>query len=692
MAQDHQTYRRAAHAALLGLAVQLLLALTLTLAGLYADSPAIYAGAWHLFGGLPIWCVLALVYYQHQLERIEALETERLTQPDAQSTALFDSHGDDLHLAKRRLNQLYRWGLPVVSLITLAYLLAVGLALSLDHYRAFVDGSLIHGAVRQPVNTTVLMVVMALAGFVAFVAARYESGMAHTPEWALLRGGASYLIGGCLSAAMLLVGVVLTHYGNAAVLAWLALVIPGLMTLVGVEVLLALVLNVYRPRKAGQATRPAFDSRMLGWMTSPGSIADAISDALNYQFGFEISRSWFYLLFSRAVTPLVAGGLLTMVLLTSLVIVSPHEQAVVTRFGQVSGQPMGPGLHLKLPWPIGRASKYATGRVHQVVVGSSQTTDTAAAALWTKRHAGQEQYFVTAPTPLVAQWFQSGGEGAPRGAAGLSLVGAEVVVQYRLTDLSRHVSAATDHRAMLTAITERLVNAYFMTEDIDTLLGAGRASAGERLMRQVQADADAAGLGLQVIFVGLNNVYPPPDESVAAAFLEQIGAMQERQSMVEQARQEAIEALASVAGSPQKADEINQAIIDLEQLQQQAQPEDPLETLATQRRVREQELKIEQLLTGARGEAAKLIYEARADRWERAVNEQAAALRFNAEVAAYRNAPKYFRAQRYLDVLANGLKDARKIILAVDQARMPTFRVDLKDARSTIDSLLQEEP
>ena len=104
-----------------------------------------------------------------------------------------------------------------------------------------------------------------------------------------------------------------------------------------------------------------------------------------------------------------------------------------------------------------------------------------------------------------------------------------------------------------------------------------------------------------------------------------------------------------------------------------------------------QEIKIEQLLTDVRGQAAQTIYEARADRWERAISERAKAGRFAAELLAYRGAPNYYRAKRYLDTLAHGLIHARKYILASDEAQLPIFRIDLKDARSTIDSILQDD-
>ena len=689
MSTDPQTYHRGAGAALLGLVVQTILAFTMMVLGLYAQSPAIHAAAWHFFGGIAIWGIVWVLYHQHSLERSEALEFEQLNQSkDVQAGALFDEQMEDSRWASRRLAHLYKWGLGGMSLAATGYLLITGLFLLRGSYQAYTQGALIHDAMRVGVNTTVLMAVLIGVSFVAFTIARYESGMTKAPQWSLLRGAAGYLMGNFVVAMALLIGAIGVHYENLALMGFLSFVIPGLMVLLGTEFFLALMLNSYRPRRLGEVSRPAFDSRLLGLMTSPGSIAKAISDAVNYQFGFEVSRSWFYQLLSQAITPLTLFGVSALVLLSGVVIVSPHEEGVVTRFGRIRGQPLGPGIHFKMPWPIDRVRQYPVGRVHQVLVGSSRdAADMAMPVLWTNHHHGEggEEYLITAPTPLAHQ-----DQGDAEAVSGMSLVGAQVVVQYRVADLLLHLRAVRRGTNMLAAIAESKVNAYFVTQDIDTLLGAGRTVAGRVLRDLIQSDVDDMGLGVEVIFVGINNIHPPAEMGVAAAFLEQIGASQQRHITVGQARQEANETLATVAGSSAKAQEIEQAILELQRLvQDQSQQSDFTSQYGTQQKIFAQQIEMEKLLAAAGGRAAQLIYEARADRWERVVAESAMADRFAAELRAYHFAPHYYRARRYLDTLASGLKDVRKYIVVGDQSQRPVFRIDLKDTRSTMDSLLE---
>ena len=86
VAGDVLVYRRAITAAVAGLVIQLALCLAVGLTGLWGDSQAIYAAAWHMLGGLPIWIVLALIYQQHESERVQRLAAEKLAN-SSQATA-----------------------------------------------------------------------------------------------------------------------------------------------------------------------------------------------------------------------------------------------------------------------------------------------------------------------------------------------------------------------------------------------------------------------------------------------------------------------------------------------------------------------------------------------------------------------------------------------------------------------------
>jgi len=123
------------------------------------------------------------------------------------------------------------------------------------------------------------------------------------------------------------------------------------MVVLGFEVFLNFVLDVYRPRKAGELPRPALDSRILGFAAAPDRVAASISEAINYQFGYNVTSSWLYQLLARWVLALVVFGGLVLWLMSSFAVIQPHQSGIVLRFGNYQ-RTIGPGLHVKAPWPI----------------------------------------------------------------------------------------------------------------------------------------------------------------------------------------------------------------------------------------------------------------------------------------------------------------------------------------------------
>jgi hypothetical protein len=123
---DPLVYRRATTAACVGLGIQVALLVATGLAALWADSQAIYAATWHMLGGLPIWIILALLYHQHERERVQRLAAAKLASEPHATAAIFADLTDDLDAARTRLARLYRYGLPLVSLLVAVYLLAAG--------------------------------------------------------------------------------------------------------------------------------------------------------------------------------------------------------------------------------------------------------------------------------------------------------------------------------------------------------------------------------------------------------------------------------------------------------------------------------------------------------------------------------------------------------------------------------------
>jgi membrane protease subunit HflK len=638
-----------------------------------------------MLGGLPIWVILSLIYGQYETEQRETLASEKLAEQDAASSVLFGELSDDLQRARQRLANLLGYGLSAVSFLVAGYLIVAG-AMLLWRFSSLAndDDPLVITTLAPGVNPVGLLFVAGAIAFVAFVSARWISGYTRVREWQLLRGGSSYLMS-CFVLAALVLGAAIV----AAVLddTWffrvIAIAVPSVMLVVGVEILLTGLLAAYRPRRPGEIPRPAFDSRMLGLLTAPESLGQMVGELINYQFGVEVTRSWLYQLLGRALTPLTVLGGFVMLLLSTVVIVGPDEQGVVTRFGAVRGAARAPGIHFKLPWPIEAATTYPVGKVLQITVSSdlSGLNTDGEAILWTTdddaRATIGKEFYSTALDTLSA-----GASGS-----GLALVAADVIVQYRVRDLLEFLRGSLAPKEAITVIAQQEASRYFACHDLDHVLSRGRTEGGADLEETIQARLDSLNLGLDVVGVSVTAIKPPGGR-VSRAFHQQIGAQQERETLIQQGHRDAVVTLAKVAGSVDHSNRINAAILELDALRSSAAAQQPTEV--ERRRIAAKELDIERLLGEARGEAAELIHAARGYRWTRAVGERSAQERFAGELMAFQRSPDYYRVRRFLDVLSEGMAERRKFVVAGDHRDLPLLRMDFSDPASAIDTLLGE--
>ena len=713
MSNDQQTYHRATSAALAGLAVQVIVALALLLLALWSQNAALAAATWYAFGGVALWACLWVVFQQHRLERIEALEAEQLAARHGTDSSIFETSADDLSVARRRLDWLYKWIVPIVSLVTSTYLVGVGFWLASTYGNQFETLSVL----ADRANPLAMAFILAAAAFVGFLVSRFVAGMSKNDQWGLLRGGAAYLMGVTLANAALAVTMfTVAGFDARAALKYIAVLVPAFMVLVGIEIALNFVLDLYRPRKPGERPRPAFDSRVLSLLSTPESIAKTINEAINYQFGFEITRSWFWQLLSRTFGWLILFAALVLMAISSIVIVQPHERALITRFGHLVEQPLEPGLHLKLPWPASSARTYNVSRVRTLHIGSNVELRSEVPILWANEHtqgdparlivappsedraadpAADAEDLDTAEQEELAQAAEAA-EAAEQAVAAeadeqagdipsVSLVNAEISVQYRIDAdrLVQHVWANADADAAerdqrLRNIAEQEVSRYLLRYSIDRWIGTAREDAGQRMREIIQQTADNAQLGVDVLTVNVASIHPPGD--IAEAFHEVVGAEQEKQIQIVQARKHAIQTLAEVAGSTNQADAIVSEIETLEQLKTGN---------ASEEKIAEQRRRIERKVREAGGTAAVRIAEARGDRWTKENTERGEALRFTERLKGYNNAPDYYRMRHMLDVMSNGLGMPRKFLLASDYGEL-IIRGDFKSQEDSFSDALDQ--
>ena len=353
MRVDHIAFQRATRVAGFGFLLQAAIGVALLGFGLISEDTAFIFGAAYVLAGLLPWVSLIVIFYQHAQERLEALEEDELAATREGIGSVFDATDEDIRVAARRLRLMHKWLMPVVSLL-LAFVLS-GLAWFMLRYIGRLAGGEVENAAEFHRTVHIGWAVAICLSFaaVSFIFSRFVAGMAKQPAWQNLRGGAAYMVGNALVMLAVAVGFTFRFFENDNAIEIIARILPWYMLLQAAEIVLNFILNLYRPRVPGEVPRPAFDSKSLSMLAAPDNLVRSLNEAVNYQFGFDVTSSWAYQLLLRSFIWLIALGFVVLVLLNTMVVVEPHEQAVKLAGGRLVGdQVHASGIMWKLPWPF----------------------------------------------------------------------------------------------------------------------------------------------------------------------------------------------------------------------------------------------------------------------------------------------------------------------------------------------------
>gem|GEM_PF-83014 len=658
--------RRAQHVAALGFVLQTMALGLLIGLSIWKHSDAVATLARFVAAGIPIWVILFLVFKQLTrvaAEQLESAELRRAQQAGA-SDAIFELDDEALLIEQNKLRWMIRLLLPGVTVV-------IALVFLVGHFVGWgwtLQNVFKEGGFSRSSDPTLLMWFIVVSGFVCFMFSRGAIGLAQLPNFRLLRAGASYMAAiavGCLLLAISLMAAESFPWTEPL----FSYIVRVAMIVLGIEFAANFVLDFYRPRAAGVVPRPSFDSRLLGLIGEPGSIAKSIADTVNYQFGFEVSSTWFYQLLQRCLFPLMVGTCVIVIALSSVVVVNADEQVIVERWGQPLGNPptiLSPGIHLKMPFPIDAVQRAPVRRIKELVIGEagdSASGHAKEAILWTKSHD-----FVPEMMLLVGSAEKEEGESPPPSSAfpgtepqeptetdgagrsvPVALLMVSVPIEYRVKDIRKFLYKYMRPEKIMEETAYRFLSDYAASVDIDALMGPQRGEFNKALKAKLQERLDALDTGIEIVFAGLRDAHPPAQNQVAEAFLNVITAQTTKAATINAAEGEAHKILTAVAGTSARAKALDQAIVAFRAIE--ADPK------ATPQQIAEAKQRAEDLLMGnafkgisqLSGEAAKQIGEARAAASRRVATAAAKVRAFSAEVAAYEAAPGLYVQRKLLE-------------------------------------------
>lgn len=193
-------------------------------------------------------------------------------------------------------------------------------------------------------------------------------------------------------------------------------------------------------------------------------------------------------------------------------IVGPDEEGVVKTFGKYT-KSTGPGFHLKFPWPIQTAQTPKVTEVKRIEVGLRTLPSGVVLDFRNSREMLQESQMLT------------GDE---------NIVNSDMIIQYKIKDAKAYLFNLRNPEGTLRHIGEACERLAIGDHSIDDALINRRIELQVEIRDKVQEIADKYRMGIQVIQVQLQDVYPP--QQVERAFKDVATAREDKERMINEAR------------------------------------------------------------------------------------------------------------------------------------------------------------
>ena len=556
--------------------------------------------------------LVALVsFFQSGLEekeQIEKLEFDEIAR-EKNAASLFSTDAETFP-ARRSREQFERFFLPG---FTIALFLLEGAA-AFFLWR-WLDDAIVQ-APRQPFVALALYSVLAL---VLFLLGKYSANIARFENERLLRPSASFLVLGAYLCGLIVGCFALIYSGFPNADLFLARGLSVLLGLAALESLVNLILEIYRPRVRGKLERLVYESRLLGLLSQPEGIFTTAAQALDYQFGFKVSETWFYRFMEKALAWLILIQFIVLVLSTCFVFVNPGEQALLERWGQPREAVLNPGIHLKAPWPVDKVYRFHTDKIQSFRIGMAADEDHGRTITWNVKHEDEPLNLMVAARDNRSVSDTN----SAVGAVPVDLLTVGIPVQYQIQDIRAFAYNHVDSGKLLERIAMREVVRYLVGVDLFDILSKGKERAAADLQTAIQKAADDQKMGVKIVLVGLEDIHPP--QKVAQAFENVVGARQESEASIRQAEGYAL------------------SRVEL-----------------------------------ARGEAIRLVREAEGYRFQKVAGADAQAARFVHQVKAFEASPEVYATRAKLQTMMQNSTNVRFIVKTSTNTH-DTFQLDLQE-------------
>jgi len=207
-------------------------------------------------------------------------------------------------------------------------------------------------------------------------------------------------------------------------------------------------------------------------------------------------------------------------LATGLYSVQSDESAVAFRLGRVVGTDVLPGMHWNAPWPFGRVvvAKTATNFIMPIGYRFQDRPDL---------------------SPVSDLWL----------TGDTNVITVRLTVQYSIRSLTRFVLAHENARELVRRSGERALTALLLSEGVDGVLTNRRAAVLAATQKRIQELLDELDVGITIQSLNIQELAPPVQGGVRAAFQDVQNAKADRERLIYEARASAAQVLAEARGN-----------------------------------------------------------------------------------------------------------------------------------------------
>ncbi len=251
---------------------------------------------------------------------------------------------------------------------------------------------------------------------------------------------------------------------------------------------------------------PALRSLLRQIALERGNPVSSLFEAIEQHFGLSFRSSWAIRFVRRAALPTIIVAILMLWGLTSLSIVGPSEYGIRETLGRIQPEPLGPGLHGKLPWPLGRILRFPVKQIVAKPIGFVAESTRPTAYLWTKSHAQEEFSLVL--------------------GNGTEAVAVNAMVYYKVQEdkqgMFDYAYRFQNPVAAMEGDAYRALMEQTRNATLKEILSVNRAQFAARLKSRLRGYCNENRLGIDIVEVALVNLHPPVE--AAADYLDVISA------------------------------------------------------------------------------------------------------------------------------------------------------------------------